>query len=57
MLSFPFGLRLAALHYNFNNQKAQAVTKKGEKRFSILVPKYKKGKHIVREVKEESSYG
>ena len=31
MFSFPFRLRLAALHYNFNNQKAQAVTKKGRK--------------------------
>ena len=34
-----------------------AVTKKGEKRYTVLYPKYKKGGHIVRKLMENSSYG
>ena len=44
-------LYLAALHYNYNSNRKQAVTKKGKKRFSMLFPKYKKGGHIVRKIK------
>ena len=50
-------LYLAALHYNYNSNRKQAVTKKGKKRFNMLFPKYKKGGHIVRKIKTTSSYG
>ena len=50
-------LQLAALHYNNNSDKGQAITKKGEERFSISFPKYKKGGYIVRKIKTASTYG
>ena len=50
-------LILAALHYNNNSSKQQAVMKAGEEQYSILFPKYKKGGYIVRKVMKESSYG
>ena len=50
-------LYLAALHYNENAWRNQAVTKKGEKRYTVLYPKYKKGGHIVRKLMENSSHG
>ena len=50
-------LTLAAMHYNHNSGRKQAVKKGLKKRFSVLFPKYKKGGHIVREIKTQSSYG
>jgi hypothetical protein len=56
-----FGMKarhqLAALHYNHNSKRDQAITKQGGKRYRIIFPKYKKGRHIAREVKTESTYG
>lgn len=58
MSQFYYGrLQLAGLHYNHNNNREQAITKSGEKRYSILYPKYKKGGHIVRKVKTNICYG
>jgi hypothetical protein len=50
-------LYLAALHYNENVGRKQAMTKKGNIRYAVLHPKYKKGGHIVRKLKEDCSYG
>jgi hypothetical protein len=33
------------------------MTKKGDMRYAVLYPKYKKGGHIVRKLKEDCSYG
>ena len=52
-----YRLQLAALHYNHNSSWKQAVTKEGKRRFSVSFPKYKKGGHIVREIKTTSTYG
>ena len=50
-------LQLAALHFNENACRDQAITKKGEGRYDILFPKYKKGGHIVRNVTVDPTYG
>jgi hypothetical protein len=52
-----YRLSLAAMHYNENNERPQALSKDGRRQFSMLFPKYKKGDHIVREIKENSTYG
>lgn len=49
--------QLAALHYNENANKQQAKKNDGEERYSVCFPKYKKGGHIVRKIKVESTYG
>ena len=41
--------------YNFNNEKAQAVRRKGEKRYGILVPKYKKENTLYGKSKKEAA--
>ena len=51
-----FRLALAALHFNENSSREQAVTASGEERFDILFPKYKKGGHIVRKVTVNPTY-
>ena len=48
---------IAAMHYNENAQRKQAVTKRGEKQYSVLFPKYKKGGHTVRKVLKDCLYG
>ena len=48
---------LAALHHNENCTRAPAVTRKGEKRYSILFPKYKKGDPTVVAKKPDATYG
>ena len=50
-------LALAALHFNENASRKQAVTLKGEEHYDILFPKYKKGGHIVRKVTVDPTYG
>ena len=50
-------LKLAALHFNENSNREQAVTKKGEERYDIVFPKYKKGGHIVQKVLTDPTYG
>lgn len=48
---------LAALHYNENAGRPQAVTKAGELRHDLRFPKYKQGGFVVRKVLAEASYG
>jgi hypothetical protein len=50
-------LQLAALNYNFNNERKQATTQDGKGRFNIQYPKYKKGGYIVRPIKTKSTHG
>ena len=50
-------LYLAMLHYNENCGRQQAQTRKGEKRYTVLYPKYKKGGHVVRKLVEHCTYG
>ena len=45
------------LHYNENNGRNQAENKTGEKRYSIMYPKYKSGGYIVRKIPAKSTYG
>ena len=47
---------IAALHWNEQQNKEQAKTKKGELRWTIAVPKYKK-RAIAKPVKEEPTFG
>ena len=49
-----FRLQLAALHFNENANRKQAVTKKGEERYDI--PKYNKGGYIVQKVFQDPTY-
>ena len=53
---FLLRLQLAALHFNENSSRQQAVTRCGEKRYSIMFPKFKKGGYIVRKVTVEPTY-
>lgn len=50
-------LQLAALHYNCNKDRKQAISKYGTERYSIQYPKYKKGGYIVRQIKSKKKYG
>ncbi|KAL9961215.1 hypothetical protein ACROYT_G030118 [Oculina patagonica] len=50
-------LLLAALHYNENSDRLQAVTVDGRPCYSIRFPKFKKGEYSVREVKTAATYG
>jgi len=54
---YTFRLQLSALHFNENANRKQAVTKKGEERYDIVFPKYKKGGYIVRKIVQDPSYG
>ncbi|XP_070550424.1 uncharacterized protein [Ptychodera flava] len=49
-------LYLAALHYNENSDRLQAVCQDGQPQYSIRYPKFKKGGHSVREVKTKPTY-
>jgi hypothetical protein len=51
-----YRLQLAALNYNFNNERKQATTQDGKGRFNIQYPKYKKGGYIVRPIKTKSTH-
>lgn len=48
---------MAALHYNENSDRLQAVTKEGKPRYSIRSPKNKKGEYSVRKEKTAVTYG
>ncbi|XP_064630791.1 uncharacterized protein LOC135489383 [Lineus longissimus] len=50
-------LRVAALHYNENGNKDQAVTQDGQERWEVLFPKVKKGGYSVRPVRKPSTCG
>ena len=51
-----YRITLAALHYNENGMRDQAVTKAWKKRYSIVYPKFKKGGYTVREVKVNCTF-
>ena len=48
---------MAALHYNENSDRLQAVTKEGKPCYSIRFPKHKKGEYSVRKEKTAATYG
>lgn len=50
-------LQLAALHFNENASREQAVTKKGDERYDITFPKFKKGGYIVKKILADPTYG
>ena len=50
-------LELAALHFNENTYREQAVTKEGEECYGIVFPKYKKGGYIVKKVTISPTFG
>ena len=50
-------LWLAALHFNENTQRDQAVTQDGKARYRRTAPKYKKGEFIVRKINVDCTYG
>ena len=54
---FVFRLALAAIHFNENCGRAQAVTKTGELRYTVSFPKAKKGEGVAKEVKVDQSFG
>lgn len=56
MHHIPIRLQLAALHFNENSNRSQAVTKQGAKRYDIVFPKYKKGGYIVKKILLNATY-
>lgn len=51
-------LSIAALHYNENCNREQAMTKTGEERFAVVYPKAKKGTEaVVKPKKLPPTYG
>ena len=49
-------LQLAALHFNENSSREQAITKEDEERYDLVFPKYKKGGYIVKRVTVNPTY-
>eukprot|EP00795_Rhopilema_esculentum_P010095 gene10095-18746_t len=49
-------LMIAALHFNENAGRAQAVNKEGNLEYKIVFPKYKKGGTIVRRITTNCTY-
>ena len=41
---------------NENGDREHAITKKGEQRYDLIFPEYKKGGHVVRKVKVDPTY-
>ena len=52
-----YRLQLAALHFNENSSRSQAVTKQGTRRYDVVYPKYKKGGYVVKKILENATYG
>ena len=50
-------LYLAALHFNENASRLQAVTVKGVPQHKVTFPKAKKGDHVVKKVKTNYTTG
>ncbi|XP_065894356.1 uncharacterized protein [Dysidea avara] len=50
-------LKLAALHFNENSDRPQAVTKQDVERYDVIQPKYKSGGYLVRKVHVKATYG
>ena len=50
-------LKLACLHYNENSNRAQNTTKTGEPMWQVVLPKFKKGQPVAKQVKVAATYG
>jgi len=50
-------LLLAAMHYNENSDRDQAVDQEGNQRFQLEFRKYKQGKYSVRQIKTDPTFG
>ena len=48
---------MAAMHYNGNGGRQQAISPGGSKKYRIAFPKYKEGGHTVQKVLVEPSFG
>ncbi|CAN7976609.1 unnamed protein product, partial [Ixodes persulcatus] len=48
--------RLAALHFNENAEREQAITKDGDHKWKVKTPKARKGHHVVCPVKTEITH-
>ena len=48
---------LAALHYNENSNREQAVTADGRIKFALKFPRHKKGGYSVRKERTKATYG
>ena len=48
---------LAALHFNFNLRRDTKVDSEGNKKLSVIYPKFKGGEGTVREVREKKNFG
>lgn len=57
LLIIIYRLLLAALQYNENSDRLQAVTKDGRPYYTIRFPKFKKGDYSVRKEKTCATYG
>lgn len=52
-----YRLLLAALHYNENRDREQAVTESGEKAFTISFSRAKSGDYVVRKRSVAATFG
>ena len=50
-------IQLAALHFNENANREQAVSQAGEPRYDLVFPKYKKGGYVVKKITKDPTYG
>ena len=55
-LKFYFRLLVAAMHFNENFGRAQAITKSGKERIQIVFPKQKQGEFTPKIVKVPKTY-
>lgn len=49
-------LQLTGFHYNENSDRELATNKKGEKRYDIRFPKYRKGEYVVKGIKTDATF-
>ena len=54
---FLIRLLLAALHYNENAERQQAMSSTGKPLFTIRFLKFKKGEYSVVPIKQDTTYG
>ena len=54
---YLYRLQLAALHFNENTNRTQAVTKQGTRRYDVVFPKCKKGGYIVKKILVNATHG
>ena len=56
IISISFRLTIAALHFNENVDREQAVTKLGEDRWSVSASRFKSGKAVVKPTRVPMTY-